>query len=261
MPLILEVCVDSIESALAAVEAGADRLELCSNLGIGGGTTPSLGLLKAVRKRAPTVPIMVMIRPRTGDFVYTEAEFDVMVEDIRCFRENSVQGVVFGVLSPEGHVDVDRTQRLIGVVCFHRAFDMTRDTRNGKGKSTWYQLSKIDGITRILTSGQGITAASANSLNVLKDLLDLAKNQDTRIEILPGSGINSSTIGALCQALLPHGLREVHMSGGHWIDGASIWRRDGMGMGIGGPGEWGIWRTSASAIREVKDVINSFREA
>jgi copper homeostasis protein len=95
----------------------------------------------------------------------------------------------------------------------------------------------------------------------LKDLLDLAKNQEPRIEILPGSGINSSTVSALCQALLPHGLREVHMSGGHWIDGASIWRRNGMGMGIGGAGEWGIWRTSGSAIRAVKDAIDSFKEA
>ncbi|KAG2350759.1 hypothetical protein BDR05DRAFT_44198 [Suillus weaverae] len=260
MPLILEVCVDSIESALAAIEVGADRLELCSNLGLGGGTTPSLGLLKAIRKAAPAVPIMVMIRPRTGDFVYTDAEFDVMIEDIRCFRENDVQGVVFGVLTPEGDVDVARTQRLVLEalplqVCFHRAFDMTRDARKA-----WHQLSKIDGLTRILTSGQGTTATSANSLDVLKDLLDLAKCQDTRIEILPGSGINSSTIGALCQALLPHGLREVHMSGGYWTDGASIWRRDGMGMGIGGASEWGIWRTRASAIRAVKDAIDSLKE-
>ncbi|KAG1813341.1 copper homeostasis protein CutC [Suillus subaureus] len=264
MPLILEVCVDSIESALAwlllvsfrAVEAGVDRLELCSNLGLGGGTTPSLGLLKAIRKVAPTIPIMVMIRPRTGDFVYTEAEFDVIVEDIRCFRENGVQGVVFGVLNPEGDVDVARTQRLVLEalplqVCFHRAFDMT----------PWHQLSKIDGLTRILTSGQGTAATSPSSLDVLKDLLDLAKYRDPRIEILPGSGINSYTVGALCQALLSHGLREVHMSGGCWIDGASIWRRDGMGMGIGGANEWGIWRTSASAIRAVKDVIDSFKEA
>jgi len=103
-----------------------------------------------------------------------------------------------------------------------------------------------------------MTVTSAESLNILKDLLDLTKDQDKRIEILPGSGINSSTVGALCQALLPHGLREVHMSGGHWIDGASIWRRDGMGMGVGGAGEWGIWRTSASAVRAVKDIINSF---
>ncbi|KAG1834381.1 copper homeostasis protein CutC [Suillus variegatus] len=247
MPLILEVCVDSTESALAAVEAGADRLELCSNLGLGGGTTPSLGLLKAIRKVAPIVPIMIMIRPRTGDFVYTEAEFDVMIEDIRYFRENDVQGVVFGVLTPQGDVDVARTQRLVLEalplqVCFHRAFDMT----------PWHQLSQIDGLTRILTSGQGTTATSANSLDVLKDLLDLAKYQDTRIEILPGSGINSSTVGALCQALLPHGLREVHMSGGHWTDGASIWRRDWNG-------EWGIWRTNASAIRAVKDAIDSFK--
>ncbi|KAG2756466.1 hypothetical protein P692DRAFT_20484578 [Suillus brevipes Sb2] len=261
MSLTLEVCVDSIESALLAVEAGADRLELCSNLGLGGGTTPSLGLLKAIGKVVPTVPIMAMIRPRTGDFVYTEAEFDVMIEDIRCFRENGVQGVVFGVLTPEGDVDVARTQRLVLEalplqVCFHRAFDMTRDTRNA-----WYQLSKIDGLTRILTSGQGTTATSANSLCILKDLLDLAKNQEPRIEILPGSGINSSTVSALCQALLPHGLREVHMSGGHWIDGASIWRRNGMGMGVGGAGEWGIWRTSGSAIRAVKDAIDSFKEA
>ncbi|OAX32508.1 hypothetical protein K503DRAFT_794740 [Rhizopogon vinicolor AM-OR11-026] len=236
MSLILEVCVDSTESASAAVEAGADRLELCGNLGLGGGTTPSLGLLKAVRRVAPTVPIMT------------------------CFRENSVQGVVFGVLTPEGDVDVMRTRRLVLEasplqVCFHRAFDMTRDAMNA-----WHQLSNIHGITRILTrqAGQGITVASASSLDVLKTLLDHTNDRDPRIEILPGSGVNSSTVDALCQALLPHGLREVHMSGGHWIDGASVWRRDGMGMGVGGAGEWGIWRTRVSAIRAVKEIIDSF---
>lgn len=114
---------------------------------------------------------------------------------------------------------------------------------------------------QLSSSGQGITAASANSLKVLKDLLDLAIDHDPRVEILPGSGINSSTVGALCQALLPHGLREVHMSGGHWVDGASIWRRDGMGMGVGGAGEWGIWRTRVSAVRAVKEIIDSFEHS
>lgn len=116
-------------------------------------------------------------------------------------------------------------------------------------------------VFQLLPSGQGITVASINSLDVLQNLLDLTKNQDPRIEILPGSGINSSTVSALCQALLPHGLREVHMSGGHWIDGACTWRRDGMGMGVSGAGEWGIWRTRVKAVRAVREIIDSFVNA
>jgi copper homeostasis protein len=118
-----------------------------------------------------------------------------------------------------------------------------------------------DFVFELLLSGQGTTAASADSLEVLRNLLDIMKDHNPHIEVLPGSGINSSTVGALCEALLPHGLREVHMSGGHWIDGASNWRRAGMGMDIGGTGEWGIWRTRESAVHAVREILDSFGDS
>lgn len=92
-----------------AIRGGAGRLELCSNLGLGGGTTPSIGLFKAVKRVAQNIPVMVMIRPRTGDFVYSTLETDVMLDDIRSFKQAGAHGFVFGALRPEGRVDLDRT--------------------------------------------------------------------------------------------------------------------------------------------------------
>ncbi|KAF9245827.1 copper homeostasis protein CutC [Melanogaster broomeanus] len=242
--LAIEVCVDSVESALAAVKGGANRIELCSNLGLGGGTTPSIGLLEAVKKAVPNVPIMAMVRPRTGDFVYSNEELNVMLGDIFVFKEHGVQGVVFGTLTASGEIDdvqLHFDERLVSVaapleVCFHRAFDMVVDPR-----TAWETLTSINGITRVLTSGHSKCAASPEALTTLAYLLDSASLAP--IDILPGSGINISTIPVLCSALLPHGLKEIHLSGGKWVEGHSAYRREGMGMGVGGAGEWGVWRT------------------
>ncbi|KAF5388520.1 hypothetical protein D9757_004690 [Collybiopsis confluens] len=113
--ILFEICIDSVESALNAVHGGASRLELCGNLGVGGGTTPSLGLFKTVHKaiKPYNIPVMVMIRPRTGDFLYSDADMEVMLEDIRAFKELDVQGFVFGVLTREGRVDVERTRMCV----------------------------------------------------------------------------------------------------------------------------------------------------
>ncbi|KAI0936948.1 hypothetical protein AcV5_004965 [Taiwanofungus camphoratus] len=174
-PLLIEVCVDSVESAIAAKQGGADRLELCANLGVGGGTTPSLGLLRAVQRAVPDTPIMVrplyavgsdhllspypdelwlmqaMVRPRTGDFLYSEAERNVMLEDMYIFKQSGASGVVFGILRKDGTVDVERVTRLANEafpmqVCFHRAFDMTRDPIEALN-----DIWSIPHMTRILT--------------------------------------------------------------------------------------------------------------
>ncbi|KAG9314098.1 CutC family-domain-containing protein [Chiua virens] len=113
--LTIEVCIDSVESAAAAVRGGANRLELCSNLGYGGGTTPSIGLLRSVKKAVPNIPIMAMVRPRAGDFVYSEGELDVMLQDISVFKEHGVQGVVFGALTASGDVDESKVKEYVSI--------------------------------------------------------------------------------------------------------------------------------------------------
>ncbi|CCL98135.1 uncharacterized protein FIBRA_00129 [Fibroporia radiculosa] len=279
--ITVEVCVDSVESAVAAAKGGANRLELCGNLALGGGTTPSIGLFQAVRSAVTDVTIMlavagsgtvpfpgrwiraivpiVMIRPRTGDFCYTPDEFAIMREDIRAFKHAGAHGIVMGVLTKDGRVDIGRSATLASEaaplqVCFHRAFDMTRDPMEALN-----DVRSIEHVTRILTSGHRPTAPS--SLPTLRALLE-ASAPDTPVKgghslgILPGSGINSSTVRPLLDALLPHGLRAIHLSGGSWIPGTMEFRREGMGMGIGGEGEWGVWRTSEERVRQVRHIAD-----
>jgi len=261
--IIVEVCVDSVESVCvhSAVEAGANRLELCGNLGLGGGSTPSLGLFKTIRQSVK-VPIMVMIRPRFGDFLYSDAEIDVMLEDIGVFKNQNAPpaGIVVGVLTADGRVATDRMKQIMEValpmeVCFHRAFDMTRDPLEALR-----DIRAIGGISRILTSGQ--TPRALDALDALKSLFVEARasapeNGLGSLTIMPGSGINGETIEAILEALLPYGLLEVHLSGGRWIDSGMTFRRVGMGMGIGGDAEWGIWRTLVPLVVRVREVTEA----
>ncbi|PCH34243.1 hypothetical protein WOLCODRAFT_135585 [Wolfiporia cocos MD-104 SS10] len=256
--VLIEVCVDSVESAIAAIDGGAHRLELCSNLGVGGGTTPSLGLFKAVRQASPDAPMMVMVRPRIGDFCYTQCEIDVMHNDIQVFKQAGATGVVFGILTADGEVDVISTARLAKEafpmeVCFHRAFDMTRDAA-----AAYRAISSISHVTRILTSGHGPVAAG--SVDVLCKLLRDAKSGRSTgaPAILVGSGVNATTVHPLLNTLVPLGLGEIHLSGATWISGAMKYRKEGMDMGAGGDGEWGIWRTSRERVREVRRITDEF---
>ncbi|KAJ3849455.1 copper homeostasis CutC domain-containing protein [Lentinula lateritia] len=257
--ILVEVCIDSVESAMNAVRGGANRLEVCGNLGLGGGTTPSLGLLKEVQKAIESfkVPLMVMIRPRTGDFLYSESEMQVMLEDIRIFKENGVVGFVFGVLTGEGRVDVARTQSLInaslpGQVCFHRAFDMTRDANEG-----WetFDIIRYPSISDIMGIGQGKSVSG--SLEVLALLLGTTQDGSSGPIIMPGSGISPDTTGHVLDILLPLGLSEIHLSAGNWMEGGMSFRREGMGMGVGGKGDWGSWQTNERIVGEVIALSNS----
>lgn len=179
--LKIEVCLDSVESALAAEAGGAHRVELCDNL-FEGGTTPSLGTIRETRKRI-AIGMNVIVRPRGGDFCYSEPEFAVMKEDVRICREEGADGVVIGILTPDGRVDRDRTGELIELagpmsVTFHRAFDMTVDP--------YRALEDVIalGADRILTSGQEATVPEG--LELIGELVKLAGD---RIIIMPGSGI------------------------------------------------------------------------
>ncbi|KAI0828852.1 copper homeostasis CutC domain-containing protein [Trametes gibbosa] len=256
--ITIEVCVDSVDSAVRAVRGGADRLELCGNLGLGGGTTPSLGLFKAVRDATPDgIQIMAMVRPRTGDFLYSDSDFSVMREDVRAFKAAGASGVVLGILRKDGSIDTTRTKSLAEEaapmqVCFHRAIDMTSQDI----LSAHFDVSSIPQITRILTSGQAPSAPLPSALPALRTLLRNASRMPSSAKVLVGSGVNAHTVDLLLAELLPCGLHEVHLSGGSWVPSEMEFRREGMGMGVGGDGEWGIWRTNEEKVRAVREIVD-----
>lgn len=184
--MILEICANSFSSALAAQQGGAQRIELCENLNEGG-TTPSYGTIKRVREHL-NIKVYVLIRPRAGDFLYTDAEFATMKEDINICKQLGCDGVVIGILDKEGNVDVERTSELVELaapmgVTFHRAFDFCHD-----GLKALEDIIKC-GCERILTSGMKNTAMEGMSF--LKMLVQQAAE---RIIIMPGSGVNEQNI-------------------------------------------------------------------
>jgi copper homeostasis protein len=191
----IEVCVDSIEAAIEAERGKADRIELCSAL-IEGGITPSMALISMAKQKL-NIPIMVMIRPRAGDFCYSDLEFELMKKDISYCKDIGIDGVVFGILTPEGEIDKERTKELVLIaypmkVCFHRAIDMTRD----------YFQAFVDimqcKVDRVLTSG-GENKAIDGAFRIAK-IIEIAKLEKERkssnkdktnpIEIMVGSGVN-----------------------------------------------------------------------
>ncbi|RYG16148.1 MAG: copper homeostasis protein CutC [Chitinophagaceae bacterium] len=185
----LEVCANSFASALAAEKGGAIRVELCENMAEGG-TTPSYGQIKRCIDQL-TLAVWPTIRPRGGDFLYTDDEFEIMKEDIKCCKEMGCDGVVTGILLPNGEIDQERCRTLIALahpmpVAMHRAFDACRDLE--EGLEVIIQL----GFVRILTSGGAPTAYQG-----INEITKLVKLADNRIEIMPGAGVNQSNIIAL----------------------------------------------------------------
>ncbi len=186
MKTIVEICAGSLNSALAASEGGAQRIELCDNL-YEGGTTPSLAYLKIARERI-SILLHVLIRPRGGDFCYNDVEFEMMKEDIKICKELGMDGVVIGLLLPDGSIDEKRTVELTELarpmsLTFHRAFDMTPDPMKA------LSVLKDIGVDRILTSGQKMSVIEGKEL--VKKLI--AEAGDDLI-ILPGAGLNIDNI-------------------------------------------------------------------
>ena len=196
---LLEVAVDSLKRAVAAERAGAHRLELCANLDVGG-LTPGIELLRRVRS-AVRIPIHVLLRPRPGDFVYSAAEFAEMKSSIKTIAGENLDGIVTGVLLPDGRVDIPRTRELVALaspmrVTFHRAFDQAPDF------AAALESVILTGAHRLLTSGGAADAQTGAP--ILRSLFEQAAN---RITILPGGGLHPGNIAQVARAT---GARELH---------------------------------------------------
>ncbi len=218
-PIIIEVCVDSVESAIAAERGGADRVELCDNL-MEGGTTPSAGMIELARKHL-SIGLQVIILPRGGDFCYSDIEFEIMKHDIQIAKELGADGVVIGILKPEGIVDLERTAALIDLarplnITFHRAFDMTRDPYQALE-----DLVEL-GVDRILTSGQAYSVLEG--LDLIAKLVQVAGD---RIIIMPGGGTERNLQKVITEALI----KEAHVIGPKERGSAMQYCREGVFMG------------------------------
>ena len=239
----VEVCAYSVESCRAAESGGASWIELCASP-VEGGITPSAGLIQVARK-STRLPICVMIRPRSGDFYYSEDEFEQMRADLAVARQLGADGVVLGLLNPDGAVDVPRTATLVKLayplpVTFHRAFDMTADFAQA------IEAVIETGCRRLLTSGGQATAFEGRE--ILSELVQLAR---ARLEITAGSGVNADN----AQALLRTGVDALHLTGKSTRASAMLFRKPGLSMGGHADfPEYELMFSDESKIRAVVDV-------
>lgn len=218
--MICEICVDSVEGVKAARDAGAARVELCASL-IEGGITPSRGMIRAARP-VQGIKLHVIIRPRGGDFLYSDAEFDVMAADIETAKAEGADGVVIGQLTADGVINVPRTRELMAIarpmaVTFHRAFDMTPDPITAL--ETLIEL----GVERVLTSGQD--ASVLEGLPLIAELVSQARD---RIIVMPGGGITQRNVERIVSAAKP---KEIHFAALELAQGGMRFRREHVFMG------------------------------
>jgi copper homeostasis protein len=246
-PITLEICTDSIASSLAAASGGAHRLELCAALPLGG-LTPSAGTIRLVRQQV-ALPLHVLIRPRSGDFYYSAEEFDIMRHDILTARNLGADGVVLGLLQPDGTIDRDRTRQLVELarpmaVTFHRAFDVCADPFRALG-----ELLDL-GIERLLTSGQQSSAPQGAAL-----IAQLVERAGTRLQVMPGAGINADNIAHLARQT---GAREFHMSLSSKTTSPMTFRREEVKMGGTLPAsEYEHYQTDAARVREIVKILDA----
>ncbi len=241
---MLEVCVDSVESAVAACEGGADRLELCAALVIGG-LSPTPALYEVVRRRV-NVPVRAMVRPRFGDFLYTDAEKEVMLTETCTWRALGVEGVVTGALTPEGRLDMPFLREFIAASdglrrTLHRAFDLCADPFAA------LEDAIALGFDTILTSGQQSSCRKGAEL-----IAELHRRAAGRIEILVGAGVDASAVKDLAPVT---GCTAFHMSGKVTLESGMVFRREGVPMGLPGLDEYSIWRTDAARVRAAREAM------
>lgn len=245
----LEVCTDSVASALEAQKGGADRIELCSNLIIGG-VTPGKSLFELVKKYTD-LKVRVLLRPRYGDYCYNDYEFEQLKEDVQMYHELGADGVVIGMLRPDGNLDVERMSELVASagnmdVALHRAFDNCRDPYQALEEAISL------GMKTILTGGQEVEA-----WNGRETLAGLQKKSAGRIEILAGGGIGKDVI----QRLFPMtGITSYHMSGKRAVESAMKYRPEGASMGQPGEDEYSIWQTDSERVAAAINVLKELTQ-
>lgn len=242
-----EICVDSVAGVRSAVQAGADRVELCADL-FEGGITPSLGMVQRART-VDGIGLHVMIRPRGGDFVFDGEDAVVMLADIEAVRGAGADGIVIGALTPNGSIDVPLTRKLIDAagplsVTFHRAFDMTAEPV--RALEVLIEL----GVSRVLTSGQEATVLEGAPL--IRKLIEQAGQ---RIIVMPGGGITARNAARIVEELQP---QEMHFAALTATPSPSRWRNDHVFMGgeLRAP-EYSRMTTSAEVITAVMAATRS----
>jgi copper homeostasis protein len=246
--ILIEVCANSLESARAAQSGGATRVELCSALAEGG-LTPGPAVIELARAEL-RIALHVLIRPRSGDFCYDDTEFAVMKRDIAFCQHAGMDGVVIGVLNPDGSVDTARMRELVSAarpmkVTFHRAFDMAAEA--------FRALDDVMalGVERLLTSGQRGSAMEGKTL-----IAELVGRAGNRLIVMPGAGVNKNNIRELVEAT---GAREFHLSGQKKVASRMQHRNPHVFMGVPGLPEYEIGVTDAEKIRRVVQAANETR--
>lgn len=248
MNKVLEICVDSYASAMAAIAGGADRLELCSALSVGG-LTPSFALLEQIRQ-VSGIALRCLMRPRAGDFLYTREEIRQMAREMAQLRQAGADGFVIGCLDAQGRLDPQAMEPLLRAadgagLTLHRCIDVSRDPLQT------YQDAAALGIDTVLTSGgSGSCTAGMETIRALLALRD----QTGGPEVLVGAGVNAGVITAFRQQL--PGVRAFHMSGKTEVESAMRYRREGVPMGLPGLDEWHIPQTSQQAVQAARAALD-----
>lgn len=242
--MILEICVESYDSAKIAQDASADRIELCSALDLGG-LTPSFALLRQIKQQL-SIPVHVLIRSRAGDFCYDDLEYDTMAEEIKLSKIFGADGVVLGILTSGGEVDIPRTKELVNLAhpmtaTFHRAFDFTKDM------DAALEAVIKTGCKRILTSG-----GAQKAIQGLPKIKELTEKAQGRILIMPGSGINSSNAKTIAMAA---GVREIHFSASMKVPGQMRYKNLRLSLSESGEGDFLLRKTDIQEIKKIRELF------
>ena len=242
--MILEVCVDSVESAVNAKLGDADRIELCGDLVVGG-ITPSLALYERIREKVD-IPIHVLLRPRFGDFLYSEEELEVLIRQAKMFAEAGADNLVIGCLTADGRLDLEAMKKIMDAAgetpCnLHRAFDMCRDLDEA------LEDAKTLGLKSILTSGGHASAKEGAKV------LDNLKKNAGGIDIMAGAGMNAQNIKFMLNTT---SITSFHMSGKKVLESKMEYRNPKVSMGLPSLSEYEIIQTDVHEVRAAKLIMN-----